>query len=145
MLKTKIKEIMPNFFRKIFFSNSMKKKDRAFHLKEGQKVFLKATNEIPKSLAVDFIKILKNEGSVERAYLAEGFLEEGDPVHYIIGVKFDSNKTQTINNFMVLISKELRGIIPKDLFVDIIEITEQKGSINNFIQNCIIPFYIKES
>ncbi len=138
-------QIGMNFFKKLFDKKRQEKKDEKYVLKEGQKVFLKAADHVPKALAIDFIELLKKEGSVQKAYLAEGFLNCGEPVHYLIGIKFDVNKNQTIENFMATISKEFREIIPKDLYVDVIHITERDSPINKFFQDCIIPFYIKET
>ena len=121
----------------------MNNKDKNFILQQGQRVFLKATDRMPKVLAVEFVELLKREGSVEKAYLAEGFLEAGEPVHYVIGIKFDEKENQTIESFMETISREFRKIIPENLYVDVIHITKKESPINDFIQNCVIPFYIK--
>ena len=134
-----------NFLRKFFDMKNRDKKNERYVLKEGQNVFLKATDNVPRALAIDFVELLKKEESVEKAYLAEGFLKFGEPVHYLIGIKFDRNKNQTIENFMATISKEFTEIIPKDLYVDVIHITERDSPINNFIQDCIIPFYINST
>jgi SseB protein C-terminal domain len=132
---------------KAFINNLMTRiKDRntkKIVLKQGKNIYLKVVDNIPKEIGIDFCELLKKEGSVEKAYLVEGFMESGEPIHYFIGIKFDKNKNQTIENFMTGISKEFRAIIPSNLYVDVIHLSEKDAPINNFIQDCAIPFYTR--
>lgn len=114
-------------------------------LKKGEAVFLKSPEMMPKEILVNVSDLFKRYNYIQSAYLAEGFLEAGEPAHYIIGIDI---KGIEIGQLMERMAKELHELIPKDFYVDFVELNADKvgmdNSVENFMKNCLIPFYTRQ-
>lgn len=135
-MKGKLKDLLSCFNK----NNLVYRKVKT--VRKGDSLFLRVPEITPKEILDDFSGIFKKFENIQSAYLAEGFLEAGEDVHYIIGLKIEGIE---IGKLMESMAQPINEKIPKTFYVDFIEISDKKitkdNSIDNFMRNYLIPFY----
>ena len=133
---------MENFFG---FIKKKLNKTNVKTFKEGDSVFLRVPDNLPKEIIHSFPPLLKKHKNIRLAYLAEGFLDVDEPVHYIIGIKTEGIETNQLGESM---AKDVHELIPKNLYVDFIvlpnEVVSKLNTISHFMENNLIPFYTRD-
>lgn len=116
---------------------------QVYQMRSGQKFSIFKPREVPQKLVDSLFERMKKCENIEKAYLAEILLLNGEKPNLVVGIKvYDA---ATFEKDIVSIMEAVKGAISFNEFVDFIQVFENNTSeIANFMTKETKPFFDRE-